>query len=41
MARPRDCTLCRECVKGDGWEKFVALRRVKDHFICKYIGSSA
>ncbi|XP_027063281.1 uncharacterized protein [Coffea arabica] len=33
VARPRSCTLCRECIRGDGWEKFVALRRVKDHFI--------
>lgn len=35
VARPRSCTLCRECIRGDGWEKLVALRRVKDHFICK------
>lgn len=33
VARPRDCTLCRECVNGDGWDKRVQLRRVKDHFI--------
>lgn len=32
-ARPRDCTLCRECIRGEGWDKYVALRRVKDHFI--------
>lgn len=30
---PRKCTLCRECIQGNGWEDFVALRRVKDHFI--------
>lgn len=35
VARPRACTLCRECIRGDDWEKRVALRRVKDHFICK------
>jgi DNA-directed RNA polymerase alpha subunit len=35
VARPRDCTLCRECVRGDGWDKRVQLRRVKEHFICK------
>lgn len=35
VARPRDCTLCRECIRGEGWEKVVALQRVKDHFICK------
>lgn len=33
VARPRDCTLCRECIRGDDWEKYVALRRVKNHFI--------
>jgi predicted metal-binding protein len=34
VARPRDCTLCRECVMGEGWDKRVQLRRVKEHFIC-------
>ncbi|CAL1395537.1 unnamed protein product [Linum trigynum] len=33
VARPRDCRLCRECVRGEGWEERVELRRVKDHFI--------
>lgn len=33
VARSRDCTLCRECVRGDGWDKRVQLCRVKDHFI--------
>ncbi|XP_042504103.1 DNA-directed RNA polymerases I and III subunit RPAC1-like isoform X2 [Macadamia integrifolia] len=33
VAKPRACTLCRECIRGEGWEKRVALRRVKDHFI--------
>ncbi|RAL37804.1 unnamed protein product [Cuscuta campestris] len=33
VARPRACTLCRECIREEGWEKNVALRRVKDHFI--------
>ncbi|OVA07243.1 DNA-directed RNA polymerase [Macleaya cordata] len=33
VARPRACTLCRECIRGEDWEKRVALRRVKDHFI--------
>lgn len=37
VARPRACTLCRECIREDGWEKYVALRRVKDHFICKFV----
>ncbi|KAA8534674.1 hypothetical protein F0562_032191 [Nyssa sinensis] len=33
VARPRACTLCRECIRGEGWDKFVAIRRVRDHFI--------
>ncbi|KAF5728477.1 RNA polymerase I subunit 43 isoform 1 [Tripterygium wilfordii] len=33
VARPRQCTLCRECIREAKWEKHVALRRVKDHFI--------
>ncbi|KAK4793997.1 hypothetical protein SAY86_011991 [Trapa natans] len=34
VARPRACTLCRECVRdGEEWEKRISLRRVKDHFI--------
>ncbi|XP_065862719.1 uncharacterized protein [Euphorbia lathyris] len=34
VARQRACTLCRECIRGgEAWEKRVALRRVKDHFI--------
>ncbi|KAK6149425.1 hypothetical protein DH2020_016950 [Rehmannia glutinosa] len=33
VARPRSCTLCRECIRGDDWDKLLSLRRVKDHFI--------
>ena len=33
VARPRNCTMCRECVRGDGWAERVELRRVRDHFI--------
>ncbi|KAK3158156.1 hypothetical protein QOZ80_2AG0133590 [Eleusine coracana subsp. coracana] len=32
VARPRSCTLCRECVMGPTGEK-IDLRRVRDHFI--------
>ncbi|KAL8142150.1 hypothetical protein V2J09_015182 [Rumex salicifolius] len=31
--RPRDCTICRECIREEGWDKYVSLRRKKDHFI--------
>ena len=60
VAKPRACTLCRECVKvaekvkdkvnvadvkgkvadeevDDEVEPQVELRRVRDHFICKYL----
>ncbi|KAK1440200.1 hypothetical protein QVD17_06025 [Tagetes erecta] len=33
VARPRACTLCRECIREPGWENKVELRRVRDHFI--------
>ncbi|KAI5321339.1 PREDICTED: DNA-directed RNA [Prunus dulcis] len=34
VARPRACTLCRECIReGKGWENAISLRRKKDHFI--------
>jgi DNA-directed RNA polymerase I and III subunit RPAC1 len=33
VAKPRNCTLCRECVRGTDWDKRVQLTRVKDHFI--------
>jgi DNA-directed RNA polymerases I and III subunit RPAC1 len=32
--RPRDCTMCRECIRKDD-EVGIQLERVKDHFICK------
>lgn len=32
-ARPRDCTMCRECIRLPGWENRVQLRRKADHFI--------
>ncbi|KNA08964.1 hypothetical protein SOVF_157970 [Spinacia oleracea] len=31
--RPRACTLCRECIREEGWDEKIALRRKKDHFI--------
>jgi len=29
----RNCTMCRECIREDGWDKRIKLLRVKDHFI--------
>jgi len=33
VANPRNCTMCRECIREPGWDKLVKLRRKKDHFI--------
>eukprot|EP00903_Cladosiphon_okamuranus_P005518 g5496.t1 len=33
VARPRDCTMCRECIREPGWSDKVALSRIADHFI--------
>lgn len=32
-ARPRDCTMCRECIRTKDWMEYVDLRRVSNHFI--------
>lgn len=32
-ARPRSCTVCRECVREPEWAERVNLQRVRDHFI--------
>ena len=33
VARPRDCSMCRECLREPGWDEKVKLGRVRDHFI--------
>lgn len=33
VARPRDCTMCRECIREPGWSEKVSLSRIADHFI--------
>ena len=33
VARARDCTMCRECIRKEGWAEKVQLRRKADHFI--------
>ena len=33
VARPRDCTMCRECIRREGWDQRVNLKRVANHFI--------
>lgn len=33
VARPRDCTMCRECIRHEGWDARVNLKRLAKHFI--------
>ncbi len=33
VARPRDCTMCRECIRTDNWSEKVQLKRKADHFL--------
>lgn len=33
VARPRDCTVCRECIREPSWADRIAIERVTDHFI--------
>lgn len=33
VARPRDCTMCRECIRAPEWDRRVELTRKRDHFI--------
>jgi NAD-dependent dihydropyrimidine dehydrogenase PreA subunit len=35
VARPRDCTMCRECIRkaDEGWDQRIQLRRKADHFL--------
>jgi hypothetical protein len=33
VARPRNCSMCRECVREDPWPSLIKLRRDRRHFI--------
>jgi len=33
VARPRDCTMCRECIRLDNWSEKVQLKRKANHFL--------
>lgn len=33
VARPRDCSMCRECVREKAWEDRIHLGRIRNHFI--------
>lgn len=34
--RPRQCTMCRECIRRPEWAKRIALERLEDHYICAW-----
>lgn len=33
VGRPRNCTVCRECIRPEKFDKSIKLGRIKDHFI--------
>ncbi|GAB5372335.1 hypothetical protein AAMO2058_001656600 [Amorphochlora amoebiformis] len=33
VAYPRNCTMCRECIRGEEWEDKILLQRIRNHFI--------
>jgi DNA-directed RNA polymerase I and III subunit RPAC1 len=35
VARPRDCTLCRECIRVPERGRRIRLEKISDHFICE------
>jgi hypothetical protein len=35
VARPRDCTLCRECIRDPARAPRISLEQVSNHFICE------
>ena len=41
VTRPRDCTMCRECIRKEGWQDKVHLKRKADHFIFTVESSGA
>jgi DNA-directed RNA polymerase I and III subunit RPAC1 len=33
IKNPRNCTMCRECIREPGWEEKIQLGRINNHFI--------
>lgn len=33
VKKPRNCTMCRECIRRKGWQEKVSLNKKSDHFI--------
>lgn len=36
VGRPRQCTMCRECIRPKKFDDNIKLARIKDHFICTF-----
>lgn len=34
VARPRDCSVCRECIRDPSMASSITLTRVRNHFLC-------
>ncbi|CAI5998846.1 unnamed protein product [Closterium sp. NIES-65] len=39
--RARNCTVCRECIREEGWGDYIQLRRKRDHFIFSVMSMGA
>eukprot|EP01117_Protostelium_nocturnum_P011647 TRINITY_DN4237_c0_g1_i3.p1 TRINITY_DN4237_c0_g1~~TRINITY_DN4237_c0_g1_i3.p1 ORF type:complete len:362 (+),score=86.56 TRINITY_DN4237_c0_g1_i3:124-1209(+) len=37
VSKPRQCTMCRECIRQPEFADNIKLNRVKDHFICEIL----
>lgn len=37
VARPMNCSMCRECIREPEWEQKIDLLRVRNHFICTFV----
>jgi len=33
VSKPRNCTMCRECIREEKWQSKIKLSRIKDHYI--------
>lgn len=41
VVEPRRCTMCRECIREQGWDEKIRLDKVRDHFFLSMEGTGA
>jgi DNA-directed RNA polymerase I and III subunit RPAC1 len=41
VVEPRRCTMCRECIREEAWDKKIRLSKVRDHFFFSIEGTGA